>query len=129
ELALSAQGLLEGARILGAHYHLVATNVPYLGRRQQNDKLINYCENYYPLAKNDLANVFLERCLEMTCGGGSGVVQIIMHQNWLFLSSYKKQRENLLKSVTWNFIARLGAGDFETISGEVVQVILITQTR
>lgn len=127
ELALSAQGLLAAARLLDGRYDLVVTNVPYLSRRRQEQGLKDYFEHYYPMAKSDLANVFLERCLELA--KAAGVVQIVMPQNWLFLSSYKKQRENLLKRVCWNMLARLGAGAFDTISGEVVQAILITQTN
>lgn len=127
ELALTALGLLDAARLLTNHYDLVITNVPYLARGKQSQALKTYCENHYPAAKNDLANVFLERCLEL-CGEG-GVVQIVMPQNWLFLTSYKKQRESLLNRVQWNLLARLGPGAFETISGEVVQAVLLTQTR
>ena len=127
DLALSAQGLLEAARLLGQRYHLVITNVPYLARGKQTQALKDYCALYYPNAKNDLANVFLERCLELAIAG-PGVVQIVMPQNWLFLTSYKKQRDNLLKTVQWDLLARLGAGAFETISGEVVQAVLLTQT-
>ena len=128
ELAVSAQGLLEAACLLDQSYHLVITNVPYLARGKQEQGLKEYCELYYPNAKNDLANVFLERCLELAVAG-LGVVQIVMPQNWLFLTSYKKQRENLLKTVRWDLLARLGPGAFETISGEVVQAVLLTQTR
>jgi hypothetical protein len=66
DYALSAQGLLEAAQLLEARYHLVITNVPYLARGKQSDALKAYCERHYPEAKNDLANVFLERCLELT---------------------------------------------------------------
>ena len=125
--ALSAQGLLEAARLLAGRYHLVITNVPYLARGKQDEALKTFCETHYPEAKNDLANVFLERCLELC--QAAGVVQIVMPQNWLFLTSYKKQRESLLKRVQWNLLARLGPGAFDTISGEVVQAILLTQTR
>lgn len=127
ESALSALGLLDAARLLEARYQLVITNVPYLTRGKQSEALRDYCEAHYPAAKNDLANVFLERCLELCRDGG--VVQIVMPQNWLFLSSYRKQRESLLKRVEWNLLARLGSGAFETISGEVVQAILLVQTR
>ncbi|MGV8951887.1 MAG: Eco57I restriction-modification methylase domain-containing protein [Cypionkella sp.] len=127
ESALSALGLLEAARLLEARYQLVITNVPYLTRGKQSDALRDYCERHYPAAKNDLANVFLERCLELCVEGG--VVQIVMPQNWLFLTTYKKQRESLLKRVEWNLLARLGPGAFETITGEVVQAVLLTQTR
>lgn len=133
DLALSALGLLDAARLLDGCYQLVITNVPYLARGKQSEVLKAYCESHYPEAKNDLANVFLERCLELACAPkgnhGAGVVQIVMPQNWLFLSSYKKQRESLLKRVQWNLLGRLGPGAFETISGEVVQAILLTQTR
>ncbi|MDO3535951.1 Eco57I restriction-modification methylase domain-containing protein [Ralstonia pseudosolanacearum] len=133
DLALTARGLLDAAQLLNARYHLVVTNVPYLARGRQNGVLKDYIEAHYPEAKNDLANVFLERCLELTHepkgSKGTGVVQIVMPQNWLFLSSYTKQRESLLNRVQWNLLARLGPRAFETISGEVVQAILLTQTR
>jgi hypothetical protein len=127
--ALTALGLLDAARLLDDRYNLVITNVPYLARGKQNETLKEYCEAHYADAKNDLANVFLERCLELSQEKGAGVVQIVMPQNWLFLGSYKKQRESLLKRVEWNLLARLGAGAFETISGEVVQAVLLTQTN
>lgn len=127
ESALSALGLLDAARLLEGRYQLVITNVPYLTRGKQNDALRTYCEAHYSVAKNDLANVFLERCLELCRDGG--VVQIVMPQNWLSLPSYKGQRESLLRRVEWNLLANLGPGAFETISGEVVQAILLTQTR
>ena len=129
DLALTAKGLLDAARLLDARYHLVVTNVPYLARGKQQDTLKAYSEAHYPEAKNDLANVFLERCLELSREHGAGVVQIVMPQNWLFLTTYKKQRESLLKRVHWNLLARLGPGAFETISGEVVQAVLLTQTN
>ncbi|WP_070397448.1 DNA methyltransferase [Hydrogenophaga sp. PML113] len=129
DLALTAKGLLDAARLLDGRYHLVVTNVPYLSVRKQSEELRSYTALHYADAKNDLANVFLERCLELCRDQGAGVVQIVMPQNWLFLSSYKKQRESLLKRVQWNLLARLGPGAFETISGEVVQAVLLTQTR
>ena len=127
ELALSAQGLLEAACLLDQRYHLVITNVPYLARGKQEQALMDYCALYYPNAKNDLANVFLERCLELAIAG-SGVVQIVMPQNWLFLGSYKKQREDLLKRVKWNFLTLLGAKGFQTPMWDF-NVQLLTQTN
>jgi hypothetical protein len=126
EAAVAAQGLLKAAQILNSQYHLVITNVPYLARGKQNQALKDYCETHYANAKNDLANVFLERCLELA--EKKGVVQIVMPQNWLFLGSYKKQRENLLKTVSWNFIVLLGAKSFQTPMWDF-NVQLITQTK
>jgi hypothetical protein len=47
----------------------------------------------------------------------------------LFLGSYKTLRATLLRSATWNLVARLGPGAFETITGEVVNVALPVITR
>ncbi|MDT8854795.1 hypothetical protein RNZ50_07140 [Paracoccaceae bacterium Fryx2] len=49
-----------------------------------------------------------------------------MPQNWLFLPRYRVFREKKLRAEQWNLLARLGAGAFETISGEVVKAILLT---
>lgn len=125
-IALNARGMFDAARLLDARYHLVITNVPYLARGKQNDTLKNYCSTHYPDAKNDLANVFLERCLELSRDDGVGVVQIVMPQNWLFLASYEKQRELLLSRARWNLLAKLGPGAFETLNSKVVQAILLT---
>lgn len=127
EAAVVAQGLTKAATLLAGQYQWVVTNVPYLSRGKQDKRLRDFCEKYYPAAKNDLATVFLDRCLELCVQDGTS--SIVLPQNWLFLTSYKKFREKLLKNDTWHLIARLGPGAFETISGEVVKAILITLSR
>jgi hypothetical protein len=127
EASVVAQGLAKAATLLADQYQWVITNVPYLTRGKQSDRLRDFCERNYPAAKNDLATVFLHRCLELCRYGGTS--SIVLPQNWLFLNGYKKFREQLLKNDTWHLIARLGPGAFETISGEVVKAILITLSR
>ena len=127
ETRVAAQGMVHASRILTRKYHLVITNPPYLGAGQHGPVLKDFCEEHYKAAKGDLANVFLERSLKLCAPGGA--VSFVMPQNWLFLKSYQKQREHLLKSATWNLLARLGAGAFETITGEVVNAILLTLTH
>lgn len=127
EAAVVAQGLAKAATLLADQYQWVITNVPYLARGKQSDRLRDFCERHYPAAKNDLATAFLDRCLELCVEGGTS--SIVLPQNWLFLTSYKKFREKLLKNDTWHLIARLGPSAFETISGEVVKAILINMSR
>ena len=127
EIGVVAQGIARTATLLAGRYQLVITNVPYLKSGHQSARLKKFCQSHFSRAKNDLANIFLERCLELTAK--KGVMQIVMPQNWLFLTSYKKQREFLLKHDTWNLLARLGTGAFGTITGEVVNVILLTLTN
>jgi hypothetical protein len=101
----------------------VATNVPYLGRGKQDEKLKAYCERAHAAAKADLATCFVERCLAFCAAGGTAA--LVTPQNWLFLGTYKKLRKHLLESEAWNAVARLGPRAFETISGEVVNVALL----
>ena len=127
EAGIVAQGLAKAAELLSGQYTWLITNVPYLARGKQHDTLKDYCETYYPEGKNDLATVFLDRCLEFCVPGGTA--SIVLPQNWLFLTSYRKFREKLLQNDSWHLIARLGPGAFETISGEVVKAILINLSR
>ncbi len=127
EIGVVAQGLAKAAHLLACKYHLVVTNVPYLSIRKQVDALQQYLKSHYYAGRNDLATVFLSRCLELCCEGGT--CSIVLPQNWLFLSSYKDYRIGLLRNDKFHVIARLGPGAFETISGEVVKAILLVISR
>ena len=127
ERAVAAQGMAHAAELLAGRYHGVITNVPYLARGKQGESLRAFCERHYPDARNDLATVFLECCLKLCAEGGTA--SLVLPQNWLFLTSYRKLRKKLLKAETWRLLARLGPGAFETISGEVVKAILLTLSR
>lgn len=122
EMGITAQGLLRAAELLTGHYTLVVTNVPYLGRGKQDAVLKEHLETLYPLGKADLATAFVLRCLEFCAEGGAAA--LVTPQNWLFLTTYTKLRQTLLKYRTWNAVARLGPAAFETISGHVVNVAL-----
>ena len=127
ERAVAAQGMAHAAELLINRYTLVITNVPYVARGKQGEMLRSFCGQSYPAAKNDLATVFLERCLKLCAEGGTA--SLVLPQNWLVLTTYRKLREKLLKTKTWHLLARLGPGAFETITGEVVKAILLTLNR
>ena len=112
EMAVTARGLAKAAEILAGQFTLVATNVPFLGRRKQDSSLATFCENSYPLSKADLATCFLERCLSFCSPDAS--VAVVLPQNPLFLGSFKDLRAKLLKTAEWNIVARLGEHGFES---------------
>ena len=112
ELGVTAKGLTTAYRLLGDRYHLVATNVPYLARGKQDKVLRSFIETHYPAAKQDLATAFVERCRDFCLPGGSAT--LVTPQNWLFLGSYAKLREKLLKQVQWDWVVRLGPKGFQT---------------
>jgi hypothetical protein len=127
ELAVTARGLAKAAEILAGQFTLVATNVPYLGRGKQDEMLQDYCEHAFPDAKTDLAACFVDRCIKFCASDGTTV--LVTPQNWLFLASYKRLRQALLRAKAWNAVARLGPRAFETIGGEVVNVGLLVLTN
>ncbi len=110
EMVVTARGLAKAAEILAGQFTLVATNVPFLGRRKQDHTLATFCENSYPLSKADLATCFLERCLTFCSPDAS--VAVVLPQNPLFLGSFKDLRTELLKTTEWNIVARLGEHGF-----------------
>ncbi|HUU17853.1 MAG TPA: DNA methyltransferase [Sedimentisphaerales bacterium] len=126
ERVVAAAGMVKAVELLAGDYTLVITNVPYLGRGKQEDVLKDYCSQFHPDAKADLATCFVERCLGFPSEGGTAA--LVTTQYWLFLTSYKRLRKHLLKTNLWNVVARLGPGAFETISGEVVNVALLLLT-
>jgi hypothetical protein len=134
ELAVIARGLAKAAEILADQFTLVATNVPYLARGKQDgggspgdEGLFEYCERIHADAKADLATCFVERCLDFCETGGKSA--LVTPQNWLFLGTYTRLRENLLRQASWASVARLGPRAFETIGGEVVNVALVSFGR
>ncbi len=124
---IAAQGLAKAAELLANMYHFVATNVPYLNRKRQHVRMSSYIGEHYSAAKNDLSTTLIVRASTL-CEAG-GVVAAVTTQNWLFLSSYTKFRREMLAVHSWLAVARLGPGAFETISGHVVDVVLVLMRR
>jgi hypothetical protein len=127
EMAVTARGLAKVAEILAGQFTLVATNVPYLGRGKQDDVLKDYCGRVHPDAKADLANCFVERCLEF-CGTGM-TTALVTPQNWLFLSSYTALRKRLLNESCWDLVAKLGSNAFQDMNWWAAITMLLVLTR
>ncbi|MBI3097941.1 MAG: SAM-dependent DNA methyltransferase [Planctomycetes bacterium] len=126
EAVVTAQGMANAAALLARHYTLILTNVPYLARGKQDKPLKGHIEAHFAEGKPDLATAFVLRCLEL-CGAG-GTAALVTPQNWLFLTSYTKLRESLLKERTWNFVARLGANAFRDMNWWAATTTLVGLT-
>ena len=111
ERVVAAAGMARAAEILTGRYTLVVTNVPFLARgKQGNNRLREFAETHHGDAKGDIATVFASRIFRWL--GDHGTQALVTPQNWLFLTTYRKLRERLLKEQTWNVVARLGAHAF-----------------
>jgi hypothetical protein len=127
ERAIAAAGMVKAAALLAGKYTLVITNVPYLEQRKQFHELRAFCQAKYSEAKGDLASVFVDRSFGLIAQGGSSA--LVTPQNWLYLTTYGKLRVRLLKTKQWHAVAKLGHGAFGTISGHVVQPVLVIMTE
>jgi hypothetical protein len=129
EMGITAQGLAHAAEILINQFHLIATNVPYLGRGKQDEVLKDHCEVHHAEAKADLATCFIERCLSLSESGGTAA--LVSPQNWLFLASYKRFRQHLLKEVQLSLVVRLGEHGFDSTqaAGAFTAMIVLTRRR
>ena len=123
----AALGVARAAELLTRQYTLVATNVPYLTRQKQADTLRTYIDTRFPEAKANLATAFMDRCRELTVSGGTYV--LVIPQNWLFQPAYQQLRTKFLSEQEWLAIARLGPGAFDSVTGEVVNVVLGIKTN
>ena len=112
ERAVAAQGMAGAAKLLAGRYDLVITNVPYLARGKQAARLQKLADTSHPDAKKEIATMFVSRILGWL--GEDGVQAVVVPWNWLFLTTYGKLRERLLRERKWRFVAWLGEDAFES---------------
>ncbi|MBR3621992.1 MAG: BREX-1 system adenine-specific DNA-methyltransferase PglX, partial [Selenomonadaceae bacterium] len=110
--------LVQQAQILSQKYDVVVTNPPYMGSGNMDKQLSDFVKKNYTDSKSDLFACFTERCEELV--KEKGYQAMITQHAWMFLSSFEKLRQKLLKKDIVN-MAHLGARAFEEIGGEVVQ--------
>ena len=111
--------LIQQARIMSQKYDVVCTNPPYLGNKGMNSNLYSYLAENFQDTKMDLYTVFIDRCSQyIFC---NKFFSMVTQQGWMFLTSYMKMRERIMRHTNLYSLIHLGARTFEEISGEVVQ--------
>lgn len=118
-LGADATGIARAADFLSRQFTLTATNVPYLARRHQSEKLKQFSSSGFPFEAANLATTTVSRFRAL-----SGTLAVVSPQNWLYSSTYEKFRRTVIATCRWAMLARLGPGAFGQISGEVVDVHL-----
>ena len=111
--------LVRQAELLVARYDAVAANPPYMGGKGMNALVKNFAKDHFPDAKSDLFACFIERGYALAKEVGYNAM--VTMQSWMFLSSFEKMRERMLREKTIKTMAHLGARAFGSISGQVVQ--------
>ena len=92
--------LVKCAELLAQKYDVVVTNPPYMGASGMNARLSQYIKDHFPDTKADLFACFIERGNQMADKHGYNCM--VTMQSWMFLSSFEKMREKILrtKSIT-----------------------------
>ncbi|MGA2225631.1 MAG: N-6 DNA methylase [Syntrophobacteraceae bacterium] len=124
EIGVVALGISKAAHLLSEKYQLVITNVPYRSSNDLNDAIRAFSARKYLDGATDLATTFLLRIFDFLIKTGN--CSIVIPQNWLVQPTYKALRKRLLSENGVRVITRLGPGAFQEISGEVVNVVLLS---
>ena len=113
------RSLVQQAELLARQYDAVVANPPYMGRKGMNTVVKQFAKDHFPDATSDLFACFIER--GYTLAKDAGHTAMVTMQSWMFLSSFQKMRERILRERTIGTMAHLGARAFGSISGEIVQ--------
>ncbi len=113
--------LIEVAEVLASQYDVVVTNPPYMGGSGMGAKLSEFVKKNYPDSKSDMSTVMMERSL-MMCSD-YGYMSMINIPVWMFLSSFEKLRESIIKTNTITSMVHPGRGIFGSDFGTTSFVI------
>ena len=115
------QELVAVGEVLAQKYDVVVTNPPYMGSSGMGAKLSAYVKQNYPDTKSDMSTVMMEKTLAMC--SENGFMAMINIPVWMFLSSYEKLRNNILKQNSYVNMLHFGRGVFGSDFGTTAFVI------
>ena len=103
--------VLRMAEYLSPKYHVVVANPPYMGSKGMNDLLAKWLKDNYPDVKSDLFSAFIVRNTQLTLP--SGQLGFMTPFVWMFISSYEKLSEFILKQKTLTSLIQLEYSGFD----------------
>ncbi len=115
------QELVAVGEVLAQKYEVVVTNPPYMGSGGMGAKLSAYVKQNYPDTKSDMSTVMMEKTLAMC--SENGFMAMINIPVWMFLSSYEKLRNNILRQNSYVNMLHFGRGVFGSDFGTTAFVI------
>lgn len=101
---------VQQAWLLAEQYNAVVANPPYMGSKFYTQKLKQFVEENYKVAKGDLYTCFMVRNKVFVKMGG--LVGMITIPSWMFLSSYETLRNFLFDKINFQTMSHNGRGVF-----------------
>ena len=103
--------LIHQAQLLFQKYDVLVTNPPYMGKRGMNKKLLDFLKVNYKENKKDLFSAFIERSFYFL--KENGYAGFLTPFVWMFISSYQKLREDIIKNRTLTSLIQFEYSAFE----------------
>ena len=113
-----ARQVIRQAEILLPRYSVVVANPPYLGDKTYSDDLRQLAAGRYSSSKYNTYSMFMERAASLA--KPMGYTALIVLHSWMSGAKYETFRAQLSAASPIVALAHLGAGGFDSISGEVV---------
>ncbi|MGN8842997.1 BREX-1 system adenine-specific DNA-methyltransferase PglX [Niallia sp. HCP3S3_B10] len=103
--------LVKQTSIMDMRYDIFISNPPYAANKYLNTEVTNYLTKHYPNVKSDLFSAFIEYSFHSTkYNGQMGFMSPFV---WMFISSYEKLRQNLIKNRTISSLIQLEYSGFD----------------
>lgn len=113
-----AQRAIRQAEFLLPRYSVAVANPPYLGDKTYSDSLRKLAAESYRSSKYNTYSMFMERAVALAQPKGYAAL-IVLH-SWMSGAKYEAFRAQISATSPIVTLAHLGAGGFDSISGEVV---------
>ena len=102
--------LVQVAEALAQKYDIVVTNPPYMGSSGMSAKLSDFVKKNYPDSKSDMSTVCMKKTISMC--KQNGYMAMINIPVWMFLTSYEKLRDSILRNNSVLSMVHPGRGIF-----------------
>lgn len=119
EVLKCLEPLVRQAELLASRYDSVVANPPYMGSNGMCSLLKQFTNSRYPNGKSDLLACFIER--SYTLATSVGHVSMVTIQSWMFLSSFQKLRERMLREKSMASMVQIGYNSFPTMNSKIAQ--------
>ena len=99
------RAIVRQAEMLAGQYDAVVANPPYMGSKGMNALVKKFAKDHFPDAKSDLFACFIKRGFTLAKDVGHNAM--VTMQSWMFLSSFEKMREWILREKTIETMAHM----------------------
>lgn len=118
-----ARTVISNVEYLNRRYAVAVANPPYMGSRNMDVRMSEFLRAQFSESKQSVDASFISRIRALLMS--NGIAGVITLQSWMFLSSFERFREQLLRDACLLCLAQFGPGAFDSIGGDVVSTAAV----